>query len=295
MAFELGQIVTHARKHEWGLGKILRLDADQCVVFFLDAGPRNGATKNPMTVLTDMLLTAKIQSHPRLDNLAPLQGDSVTEGEAYVSLAEGTARFLRRFPRGFADAGYLKKERNYKWEAHEECRRLLSKVQLSKLLERRDHGEIADRALRVAGMVNLPTRWDHMALNDALKNPLDQERFAAALFDLLHGEAPEQQRFTEFAKVLGSLPQRQSPVLSWPNQTILPFLYAPKHQMFMKPGVTKQAANRCAFDLRYQPEPNWTTYSQLLKLSETLFAELEDLGPRDNIDVQSFIWLIGDK
>ncbi len=61
----------------------------------------------------------------------------------------------------------------------------------------------------------------------------------------------------------------------------------------MKPQVTKQAAERFAFELRYSPEPNWETYSRLLALGTLLMDELKDLKPRDFIDVQSFIWCIG--
>jgi hypothetical protein len=144
-------------------------------------------------------------------------------------------------------------------------------------------------------MVNLPTRWDHMALNDGLKQGADRKRFAEALFERLHGKGRLEDRFNDFAKVLGSLPQRQSPVFTWPNQTILPILFDPTGEMFLKPGVTRQAAIRCAFNLRYKPEPTWETYSQLLTLCDVLRKDLADLQPRDNIDIQSFIWLVGDR
>lgn len=41
-------------------------------------------------------------------------------------------------------------------------------------------------------------------------------------------------------------------------------------------------------------KPNWTTYQQLLKLCDIVFQELRDLEPNDYIDLQSFIWSIGD-
>jgi len=172
---------------------------------------------------------------------------------------------------------------------------LLGKGPSSKLLSQGAHDEIVERALRVVGMVNLPTRWDHMALNDGLKAPLHREAFAVALVALLHGDRPYSDRFTQFAQLLGSLPVRQSPIATWANQTILPYLFDPTRHMFLKPDVTKQAASRCAFDLRYKSEPNWTTYAQLLKLCELLLAELKRLKPRDYIDIQSFIWKIGDR
>ncbi len=60
--------------------------------------------------------------------------------------------------------------------------------------------------------------------------------------------------------------------------------------MFLKPLVTKLAANICEFELNYKPRLNWLTYQKLLDLAKLLIAELSDLGARDMIDVQTFIW-----
>lgn len=291
---QVGQFVTHARKHEWGPGKILRVDGEQALVFFVDAGIHNGATRNPLAVLTSFLKPSRLRAHAQLDNLPPLQGESVTGDTGYVTLEQGIKLFLNRFPKGFTDPAYFDKQREYKLKAHAECRRLLAKGALKTLLLDQDFEEIVKRALQVTAKVNLPTPWDHMALRDGLNDLVDQRRFALALNDLLHGAGSAESRFTAFADVLGNLPQKQARVLTWPNQTILLFLWDPTHQMFMKPGVTQQAANRRAFDLRYRPEPNWDTYNQLLTLAGLLFKDLAKLRPKDNIDVQSFIWLIGE-
>jgi len=59
-------------------------------------------------------------------------------------------------------------------------------------------------------------------------------------------------------------------------------------------GRPRQAAARYAFDLKYEAQPRWTTYSRLLKFCDILFQEFRDVKPRDCIDLQSFIWSIGD-
>jgi len=124
VTLEIGTLVTHSRKPEWGLGKVLRGNGDQALVFFADAGVHNGATKNPLVLLTSFLVPSPVRSHPRLDHLAPLERDSVTSGEEYVSLEQGVSIFLNRFPQGFTDPRYRKEERDYKWAAHEEVRAL---------------------------------------------------------------------------------------------------------------------------------------------------------------------------
>jgi len=291
-----GQLVEHPNRPQWGPGKVLKVGPDQALVFFVDAGPHNGATKNPIVIALSAvsLQPASVISHPRLDNLAPLAGDSVTGDQTYVSLAQGITRFHHLFPDGLTSEAFHRHERDYKWTAHLECVRALSKQELDSLLKRGGYEEIAHRAKHVINMVNLLGSFEVMALNDVLKSPKTQQQFAEALFNLLHGDGPFELRFTGFADMLAALPQKKSPVLKWSIQTIFPFLCTPSTHMFLKPEVTQQAALRCAFDLRYEAKPNWTTYSRLLKLCEILSHELRALKPKDYIDLQSFIWCIGD-
>jgi hypothetical protein len=61
----------------------------------------------------------------------------------------------------------------------------------------------------------------------------------------------------------------------------------------LKPNVTRLAARRYGFEWHYQPRPAFTTYRELLTLAETVKADQDDLGPRDLIDVQSFLWVQG--
>lgn len=59
-------------------------------------------------------------------------------------------------------------------------------------------------------------------------------------------------------------------------------------------STSRRPPSQRTLSLRYKTEPNWTTHSQLLKLCDILLAELRDLRPRDYVDIQSFIWAIGD-
>jgi len=296
MALEVGSIVRHPKRPAWGPGKILSLEGDTALVFFAEGGSHNELTKNPISLelKTAGLESAGAVSHPRLDHLPPLVGDSLTEGDTYITLEQGIDRFLRLFPEGFHGTSFDKEERGYKERAHHEAIRLLSRDALNDLILRQDYDQVATRALQVIQRVNLLFPQEQMAIRDGLKSAEDQRRFALALFELLHGSISYETRFPKFTEALSALPQKQAPVLKWPVQTILPFLFDPTQHMFLKPQVTRQAARRCAFDLNYDPHPNWTTYSQLLELCRILFRELARLKPRDYIDLQSFIWCIGD-
>jgi hypothetical protein len=55
----------------------------------------------------------------------------------------------------------------------------------------------------------------------------------------------------------------------------------------------QRAAEAYAFDLTYRSTPGWDTYRSVLDLARTVRDDLADLRPRDQIDVQSFLWVLG--
>ena len=86
--------------------------------------------------------------------------------------------------------------------------------------------------------------------------------------------------------------------VTWPLMTIFPFIAFPESQIFIKPEVTKKAAEVFGVEINYRPIPNWLTYLCIQELVKKIFDKLrrdgiENLNPRDMIDVQSFIWVIG--
>jgi hypothetical protein len=133
-----------------------------------------------------------------------------------------------------------------------------------------------------------------MALSDAVKGEREQGIFAVALAKLLHGDEAPENRFEQFSNALSVMPTEQARLYTWPVQTLLPYLMFPDREMFLKPGVTQEAAKRLAFEINYRSEPNWLTYSKLLELSKVLFEKLANYKPRDLIDIQSFIWYVSD-
>ena len=66
--------------------------------------------------------------------------------------------------------------------------------------------------------------------------------------------------------------------------------------MFLKPEVTKNLPLVLAIVSPTITEPrlNIAVYDSLLDLAERTATEIADLQPRDRIDVQSFIWAVGD-
>lgn len=66
--------------------------------------------------------------------------------------------------------------------------------------------------------------------------------------------------------------------------------------MFLKPVVTCNFAERVGhgFATDYRPALQANVYTSLLSLVDDMHAEIGELGPRDNIDLQSFIWVVGE-
>jgi len=202
-------------------------------------------------------------------------------------------RFLRFFRGGFADEKYFEWERGYKLAAHEQWQEALNRPTYRKLLKSRQYQEIAAIAARIESRTNLLFSFEKMAFRDAVKQPAGAEIFAIGLYDLLYGRGSLVSRFTNWCQQVGKLPRRQTRVLTHPVVTVFPFIANPDEHIFLKPNVTKVAAVAYGYDFHYNSRPSWEVYSQLLGFASTIRKDLIDLQPKDMIDIQSFMWVIG--
>ncbi|MDB6053910.1 MAG: hypothetical protein JWN25_1433 [Verrucomicrobiales bacterium] len=202
-------------------------------------------------------------------------------------------KFLKFFPEGFYDPKYLAWERDYKVNSHRKWRQELEQESFAKLLALRKFSEIALKAVRAESSTNLLFSFEKMALRDALKSETGAKGFATGLFDWLYGSGAEEERFEKWVGQVEKLPRKQTRVLTWPMVTVFGFLAEPASQIFLKPMVTKAAAQAYGIEWNYISRPNWETYRQLLEFAKLLKKELRDLKPRDMIDIQSFIWVLG--
>ncbi|MGI8836122.1 MAG: hypothetical protein ACR2H4_05725 [Pyrinomonadaceae bacterium] len=202
-------------------------------------------------------------------------------------------KFLRFFPAGFRDETYIDWERGYKWTAHEQWNEALSRNTFSELLKRRKFSEVAARAVRIESRTNLLFSFEKMALRDAVKTTAGARVFAEELFDFLHGGGALERRFNRWVEVVGALPRKQTRVLTWPLLTVWGFITQPDTHIFLKPNVTRVAAREYGFEFAYQSRPSWETYASLLEFAATVGRDVRDMGPRDMIDIQSFMWVQG--
>jgi len=282
-----GDLVIALNNPEWGQGKVLFLSGpSKAMVFFLNEPKRK----------TMQVKSLQISNDPPDPIFANLDVNIDEATTPYFSFEMALKRFFDIFPQGFDDPAYLEQERNWKVKAHEMMVDKLDEATFRNLLNEQKYSDIVARVLAVESKLYLLLAvYEKMALRDALKDPESQVTFANALYEYLYGEETIENRFKEFADVLSRMPQQGHRFHTWPIQTLFLFTRFPNEYPFMKPEIVKEAAKRLIrYDLSYRSEPNWSTYRNLLNLSEIINAKLSRSNhpPRDMIDVQSFIYAV---
>ena len=202
-------------------------------------------------------------------------------------------KFLYYFKKGYDDPKYISWERNYKEVAHKQFQDQLNKNAFKSLLKDKEFETIAGIAVKIESRTNLLFSFEKMALRDAVKSPEGAKAFASGLFDYVYSAKSLKGRFEDFVKVVEKLPRKQTRVLTWPLVTVFGFIGNPREHMFLKPTVTKIAARKYDYPFNYQSKPNWNTYQSLLRFADDIRKETLSYQPKDYIDLQSFIWVLG--
>ncbi len=293
--FAPGMFVVHTNKPEWGPGKVVAIRGTTPHIFFRDL---EGHEARRFRCDSEFLSPALAMADPVLDNLPPFveEDGRLQLPVERMTLTTARERFLRHFPAGFYDPAYIgdrrSGERHYKWLAHERYVELLGNGEAERLLAEGNVAELVSRAARIIGQVNLLSPFESAAFRDALTDLEAAERFFDALVRLLAAPASSATEFEVYLDAVLSLPQMgNKTVPTWPVATILPFLAQPDRFLFVKPTITKEAAERLGFEIHYDATPNLRTFEALLRMANTYMDLLADLRPRDLIDVQSFFWV----
>ena len=293
-----GDRVKHESRTDWGLGEVLNdQSGDRVRVIFEDVGVKTFDLRIAIFKKVAERKPNQITFPPWLSkHLRPARKAGKQESSSLISFSRAVEIFLRQFPRGFQDPKYTSgtaSEREYKLVAHQLTLELLSIHELQALMQVGNYAEICDRAKRIISKTNLIHHYEKMWLADALSTEGRRQLFAQELSKLLYGEGAMQSRFERYTKMLYDIGAAK-----WTIATYFLFLANPETQIFVKPEVTKHAAKILGIDIDYRPEVNWPTYNRVIRLAEELKHKLseerkEELVPRDMIDVQSFIWVIG--
>jgi hypothetical protein len=194
--------------------------------------------------------------------------------------------FKRVFPDGFQDKGFQKRERDSKERAARILKNGLGSDVFQDLLRNGHYAEvcrIAKDVLQATTLVH--NKHEKPKLLNGLKKVQNQEHFARALYNLLHGL--DEIHFKQFTDVLSEIGANK-----WTIATYYQFLWTYGERMFLKPHVTRRMEDSLGIALKYEAQPNWLTYSKLQDLAGHLkdVLRLRGLKPESGIDVQGFIW-----
>jgi len=290
---EEGAIVVNSLKPEWGPGKVLCIEGAKARVYFPQAEAPS-ANESVKLMSKSCLEVTDTPADPWLFHLPRFIDGKFNVQSTPITFEQAIKQFRAKYPLGFDDPEYLKDERNYKWEAHN-----LFKLALAQLEDKRGEvtPEFIDNVIKIfTSKINLLSQYEQMALREGFEDQAAATRVFSNLLDFVNEPDFDVSTFVSYKEAIESLPAKpgRARVATWPILSVFPFIAAPDRFMFLKPEVTKQAADRLLFDLRYNSSLNWMTYSQLLQMSQLLFDRLRDFGARDLIDVQSFIWVTGD-
>ena len=306
--FDPGTIVAHKNRTEWGPGKVVARDGGDLQVYFRDflSTVPEGKVKK-FAADGGFLLVAANQSDPDLDRLPPFVNGRFKRAKTSLSLEAARKRFLAQFPRGFADPGYWKMERKYKWAAHLRYRKYLADDARTWIRD-----GLADRLRTALLEVYWPTSEDEHPLNlmnpqfewPAFKDSLESDApligYIDAALEFARQPAPDEAAFDRYAESLALLPTRKGGVKveKWTVMTWLPFVANPTHHIFLKPQMTQEFASILPFELQYRTHLNHTTYMRLQEMAQRLKSKVSDLemNPEardlDMIDVHSFMWIV---
>jgi hypothetical protein len=199
----------------------------------------------------------------------------------YFGFDGARARFLRFFPQGFRTPSYFETEREYKLRAKQ---RLDATVPLAEALSGTGFGQAVLAAYHAT---NLLSHFETIALQRVLRGTSADPFVRAAAHFAQGAGAPA---LHEMERIL-----RPYDSARWTVVTYLPFLWRPDFHIFLKPEVTQDFAARIGhrFRLDYQPRLSPSVYESLLDMVAQTERVLVDLRPRDRIDMQSFIWVVG--
>ena len=296
--FEKGMLVQHA---SLGLGKVVALEPKAVHVFFVGRDSRFAA-KLRLPDAVSLLKPAAPGDRVWLGGVSAFSLDAASGrygfAETWIPHEEAVARFMEAYPKGFANPLYTGDGKGRQARparirrAHAafveafgngEGERLLAAGDVAKLVS----GTLAIEKLAGANQAGA----DKATLAGGLKDPATAQPFFAALFEALAAPAPERAGFDALAAAVAAFPP-EDVGRSWQLVTLLPFLAQPERHMLLRPKLTSQAAHRLGLELRFAADPNWVTYSTLLKSGELLLEKLRPIGASDLVDVESFLTVV---
>jgi len=218
----------------------------------------------------------------REELIETLKTEAARQTGDFIGYPAAIRRFCARHPQGFRDPSYAKMERDDK----DTARKLL------------DETASIDAALEADGLAAQVARV-FTAPSFQLINRFQADR-ARAMLKSSDGDAylraaarfctdPTGTHLEAMRRIATSHDAR-----TWPIITLLPWLWAPGRHVFIKPEETKAFARSVGhtFHLLYAIAEPLEIYDAARDLGQQILRETADLGSRDFIDTQGFIYVV---
>lgn len=220
-------------------------------------------------------------SAPDKDTLVrKLTDHALAQVAEFVGHEGARARFLELFPQGFPDPGLVARELSEKREATEWLNR---EAPLDAALAGRADPAVVLRAIQRGEQVD---KFGKTKVAAVLRGNRGK-RLVTLLAQFADGE---------IAGACAALDREfhDDGIATWPIVTFPAFCWRPDTHCFLKPEFSKEYARRIGhrFAIDYASRPNPDTYRVFLDMLEETRVHIADLGPRDYIDLHSFMWAV---
>ncbi len=184
---------------------------------------------------------------------------------------------------------FVADEIEYKQKAVAQAADWLSQAELDRLIGTGDVDIILERINKIAKMTNLMfVRMPKQGDTAVLHTPdLDKATFCTQFRNLLHADRPSLDRLQTFSNYLTSqnLPNK------WPFPTYFLFLCDPQNEIFVKPRTAVWFLKFMGKPEPVSAPPSADTYANILKQIGILKEAFATYGLRDQVDLQSIIWI----
>jgi len=295
MQLHNGMLVRHA---SLGVGKVVALEGSAVHVVFAEHDPRL-ATKLRLPMALSFL-TPSPTANAWLTGLTGFALDEKTGryGREMTWLTHGEAveRFRQEFPKGFQDPAYLepdgiRSDSGARWRrAASDYAALLGAGKAERFLEEGDLASLASAARKVERHTRaLHWESDRLQFETWLRDGDRAKAYWKALLDFIGAARPHRGRFEALAAAVAGLELGDSADSRWRLATLLPFVANPDMHMVLRPRFAREVTQPLGLELVYDAEPNWATYTSLLRVTGELLEKLAPLGARDHVDVEVFM------
>ncbi|MCA9615585.1 MAG: hypothetical protein KC586_22670, partial [Myxococcales bacterium] len=212
-----------------------------------------------------------------------------------ITLDEQLAYLVVEFPKVFADPGWAEEHRGdgrkRPLKRHRDALIARARRELSEdaLKATREKGAdaVVDGLAKIAKSTSLVGTKEagELASIDAAHH----EAVADALFALLHGKAPLEERFDKWVRALETA---LGEVPSWQLATLYLGTFDPDRHAVVHPSAFESQARFMSPGLRCGDRPMGVLYERLRTMAREVFDRLSErsLVPRDLLDVHDFMW-----